>query len=288
MNPDFKHIGQQNQFKSHGYSRKDGDSDLLESIKSTIVTVKNPLTWNDVAGLKNAKQELQIAVELPYKQPQLFTGKHKACQFMLLYGPPGTGKTHLARVLASTTKSTLYIFSASDLVSMWVGNSARLARLMFQQARASKPAIIFFDEIDAVCGRRDNSHTESHSELKSELLAQMDGAKEDNTGILFIGATNLPWNLDPAFLRRFEKKLYIPMPDSTAREQMLRIELGDNIPGNFQVTLPGLLDKTDGFSASDIKRLVQEALQVPLRGVQSATHFFCNVKLSRGLRIYPD
>ena len=149
MNSNLKQIGQQKQFKSHRYSREAGDSDLLESIKSTMVTVQHPLTWDDVAGLENAKQELQIAVELPYKQPQLFTGKYKACQFILLYGPPGTGKTHLARVLASTTRSTPYIFSASDLVSMWVGNSARLARLMFQQARASKPAIIFFDEIDA-------------------------------------------------------------------------------------------------------------------------------------------
>ena len=111
----------------------------------------------------------------------------------------------------------------------------------------------------------------------------MDGAKEDNTGILFIGATNLPWNLDPAFLRRFEKKLYVPMPDSTARERVLEIELGHEIPQDYHTFKSSIIDQTDGFSASDIKRLVQEALQGPLRGVQSATHFLRNVKLFRGL-----
>ena len=207
---------------------------------------------------------------MPYKQPQLFWGKNKACQFILLYGPPGTGKTHLARVLASRTNSTLYNFSASDLTNMWVGNSARLARLMFQQARKSKPAIIFFDEIHAICGPRELSHTESHQEQKSELLAQMDGAKEDNTGVLFIGATNLPWNLDTAFLRRFQKKVYIPMPDDAARQRLVEIEWGIPLPNDFKEWYSSM---TRGFSGSDIKRLIREILQLDLRNIQRATHF---------------
>lgn len=282
LDSDFKITGQQSGSQATRYSRAALDEDLLESIKSTAATSKKFLTWDDVAGLENAKQELQIAAVMPYKQPQLFTGKRKACQFILLYGPPGTGKTHLARVIASRTESTLYNLSASDLTNMWVGNSARLARLMFQQARDSKPAVIFFDEIDAICGRRDNSHTESHTELKSELLAQMDGAKEDNTGILFIGATNLPWHLDSAFLSRFEKKIYIPMPDHTARPRLLEIELDHTFPKELEERISV---ETRGYSGSDIKRLAQEALQMPLREVQSATHFV-KVDGFRGLVTY--
>lgn len=255
------------------HSRQALDNDLMASIKSIAKSHRPTLTWDDVAGLENAKQELQITVEMPRRQPQLFSSKRKPCQFILLYGPPGTGKTHLARVLAAVTKSTPYILSTSDLTNMWVGNSARLVRLMFQQARDNKPSVIFFDEVDAVCGQREFSHTESHIEQKSELLAQMDGAKDDNTDVLFVGATNLPWNLDPAFLRRFEKKLYIPLPDAAARERMLEIELGEHLPGNFQQVKQSLINRTDGFSGSDIKRLVQETLHAPLRDIESAAYF---------------
>ena len=134
------------------YSREALDYELAKSIEGASEISQQNLTWDDVAGLDNAKQELQIAVEMPLKQPRLFTGKRKPCQSILFYGPPGTGKTHLARVLAATTKSTMYIYSTSDLMNMWVGNSARLVRLMFEKARGSRPAIIFFDEVDAPCG----------------------------------------------------------------------------------------------------------------------------------------
>ena len=255
------------------HSREALDNDLSKSIESASDISKQELTWNDVAGLDNAKQELQIAVEMPLKQPQLFTGKLKRCQSILLYGPPGTGKTHLARVLAATTESKMYILSTSDLTNMWVGNSARLVRLMFEKARTNRRAIIFFDEIDAICGQRERSSTNSSIEQKSELLAQMDGAKTDNKNVLFIGATNLPWSIDSAFLRRFEKKLYIGMPNFAARERMLMIEFGKEVPVGYPQAKKEFLSSLEGFSGSDVKRLVQETVQEPLREIEAATHF---------------
>jgi vacuolar protein-sorting-associated protein 4 len=226
--------------------------------------------------LENIKEELEIAVELPIKQPQLFKGRREACQFILLHGPPGTGKTQLARILASTTNRELYLMSSSDVISKWVGESARLIRLLFDAARAKRPAIIFFDEVDVICGHR-TTH-KSDSELKNELLVQMSGASFDNTGLLFIGATNLLDHVDPAFLSRFQKQIYIPMPGPQARLGILYRELGGaaiEIPAGtevFQVE-EWLKNRTEGFSGRDIKRLAQEALQGHPRRIVNAKRF---------------
>ena len=213
---------------------------------------------------------------MPRRQPQLFQSGLEACQFILLYGPPGNGKTHLAKAMATNFQSRLYIVSVSDVTHMWVGTSARLVRLLFQDARAHKPAIIFFDEVDAVCGQRGSSDSSSLKEQKAELLAQMDGAKEDNTGILFVGATNKPWTLDSAFLRRFSKQIYIPLPHYRIRVELLAIELrkSDLEYGTDRLRYLEYLAKlTEDYSGSDIKRLVQESLKMGLRRIEAATHF---------------
>lgn len=137
---------------------------------------------------------------MPRKQPQLLQSGLKPCQLILLYESPGNGKTLLARAIASGLQSRLYIVSASHLSSKWIGVSAGLVQVLFQDARAHKPVIIFLDEFDAICEQRKATNSISHNEQRAELLAQMDGAKEDNGGILFVGATNLPWALDLAFL----------------------------------------------------------------------------------------
>lgn len=276
LGSNITYIDQKNEGDMHRYTRKADDEQLLDSIKSLREPYNPGVTWDSLAGLRTTKQELQIAVEMPRRQPQLFIGGLKACQFILLYGPPGNGKTHLARVIASNLQSTLYIVSASDLTSMWIGSSARLVRLLFEDARAHKPAIIFFDEVDSICGQRRAFDSVSHSEQKAELLAQMDGARADNKDVLFIGATNLPWVLDPAFLRRFTKQLYIPLPDYDTRVQLLSIRFEEIVfvsEAQRNELLQDYAKRTDGFSGSDIKRLIQEILQIRLRKVEAATHF---------------
>jgi len=148
----------------------------------------------------------------------------------------------------------------------------RLVKLLFDRARRQKPCIIFFDEIDALCGKRDRS-ADHENRVKNEFLVQIDGVDKDNSGILFIAATNLPWTLDEAFRRRFQKKILVPMPDSAARRRLFEIEIGDTQCNLSQADYEQLTEKTDGFSGSDITNLVQEALMGPIRRLHRATHF---------------
>lgn len=187
---------------------------------------KPNIKWDDVAGLEGAKASLKEAVILPIKFPHLFTGKRTPWKGILLYGPPGTGKSYLAKAVATEAKSTFFSVSSSDLVSRWQGDSERyvlplymwtkhkhaenlitscphrLVKNLFELARESKPAIIFIDEIDSLAGSRNDTETEGSRRIKTEFLVQMNGVGHDDTGVLVLGATNIPWQLDNAIKRR--------------------------------------------------------------------------------------
>lgn len=160
------------------------------------------MKWSDVAGLEQAKEALKEAVILPIKFPQLFTGKRTPWRGILLYGPPGTGKSFLAKAVATEAKSTFFSVSSSDLVSKWMGESERLVKQLFAMARESKPAIIFIDEVDSLAGARGDNESEASRRIKTEFLVQMQGVGNESNGVLVLGATNIPWQLDPAIKRR--------------------------------------------------------------------------------------
>jgi len=202
-----------------GGDNKDGEEDkkMQDALSSAIVREKPNVKWTDVAGLDQAKSSLQEAVILPTKFPQLFTGERKPWRGILLYGPPGTGKSYLAKACATEADGTFFSISSSDLVSKWLGESERLVKQLFKLARENKPAIIFIDEIDSLCGSRSEGENETSRRIKTEFLVQMQGVGNDNDGILVLGASNVPWELDPAIRRRFEKRIYIPLPDPMAR-----------------------------------------------------------------------
>jgi vacuolar protein-sorting-associated protein 4 len=176
---------------------------------------------------------------------------------------------------SSIVQSTIFVVSVSDVTSKWVGESARLVRIIFQLARKCQPAIIFFDEVDVLCRNRNSnvSTTSNSNEQTAELLAQMDGAGFDNSGIVFMGATNLPWIMDPAFRRRFDKTLYVGMPDDAARLKLLRLELDNYWSNDFDNFQNEFISITSGMTGSDIKRVAQEALKMPLREIEAATCF---------------
>lgn len=252
---------------------------LRGQLNSAIVMEKPNVQWSDVAGLDSAKEALKEAVILPIKFPHLFTGKRKPWSGILLYGPPGTGKSYLAKAVATEANNSTFIsISSSDLVSKWLGESERLVKQLFELARDNKPAIIFIDEVDSLCGSRSENESESARRIKTEFLVQMQGVGVDNKDVLVLGATNIPWTLDSAIRRRFEKRIYIPLPEASARVKMFELHMG-NIKHCIQSTeFRDLAEKTEGYSGADISIVVRDAMMQPVRKVQQATHF----KLARG------
>ncbi|KAH7821864.1 Vacuolar protein sorting 4C (Vps4C) [Monocercomonoides exilis] len=262
--------GQKSKPKGSG---DDDDKGLKDALEGAIVREKPNVKWSDVAGLEQAKQSLKEAVVLPIKFPDLFVGERRPWKGILLYGPPGTGKSFLAKAVATEVDATFFSVSSSDLMSKWVGQSERLVRSLFELARENKPSIVFIDEIDSIAGKRGDGESESTRRVKTELLVQMQGVGAQNDGILFLGATNTPWDLDSAVIRRFEKRILIPLPEAHAREALFRIHLGKTpntlTPEDFRL----LGEKSEGYSGSDISIVVRDALMQPIRRLQTTTHF---------------
>lgn len=178
-------------------------------------------------------------------------------------------------VATEANNSTFFSVSSSDLVSKWLGESEKLVKNLFQLAREHKPSIIFIDEVDSLCSSRSDNESESARRIKTEFLVQMQGVGNDNDGILVLGATNIPWVLDAAIRRRFEKRIYIPLPEAHARTAMFKLNMGTtraSLSEDHYRQL-GSDERTDGYSGADISLVVRDALMQPVRQVQNATHF---------------
>jgi len=212
-------------------------------------------------------------VILPIKFPHLFTGKRQPWKGILLYGPPGTGKSYLAKAVATEANSTFFSVSSSDLVSKWMGESERLVKQLFAMARENKPSIIFIDEVDALCGPRGEGESEASRRIKTEMLVQMDGVGRDSKGVLVLGATNIPWQLDAAIRRRFQRRVHISLPDLPARTKMFEISVGTTPCELTGADFRTLGELSEGYSGSDISIAVQDALMQPVRKIQMATHY---------------
>ncbi|XP_065186532.1 uncharacterized protein LOC135817299 isoform X2 [Sycon ciliatum] len=248
-------------------------SKRMSAIEGTIMT-PGKVTFADVAGLEAAKQTLHEAIVMPLLYPHLFTGGRRPWQRILLYGPPGTGKTRLAQAVASEINSTFYCVSSSNLISSFVGESEKLIRELFVHARRENPAgrsVIFIDEIDSLCRQRSAREEEHTRRVKTELLKQMEGADNSEAANVFLlCATNCPWELDSAFLRRFEKRLYIPLPNRTTRETLLRLKCRGSNVALRDSEWHLLAEQTVGYSGSDLDTCVADALMEPVRQLASS------------------
>ncbi|KAI5790644.1 P-loop containing nucleoside triphosphate hydrolase protein [Peziza echinospora] len=249
------------------------DKKLRGALAGAILTEKPNVRWEDVAGLEGAKEALKEAVILPIRFPHLFVGKRQPWKGILLYGPPGTGKSYLAKAVATEANSTFFSVSSSDLVSKWMGESERLVKQLFNMARENKPSIIFIDEVDALCGTRGEGESEASRRIKTEMLVQMDGVGHDSSGVLVLGATNIPWQLDSAIRRRFQRRVHIAVPDLPGRIKMFQLAVGNTPcelrPEDYR-TLGAM---AEGYTGSDINIAVQDALMQPVRKIQTATHY---------------
>ncbi|MBV1704914.1 MAG: ATP-dependent zinc metalloprotease FtsH, partial [Hyphomicrobiales bacterium] len=226
------------------------------------------VTFEDVAGVDEAKEDLQEIVEF-LKDPQKFQRLGgRIPRGVLLVGPPGTGKTLTARAVAGEANVPFFTISGSDFVEMFVGVGASRVRDMFEQAKKNSPCIIFIDEIDAVGRHRGaglGGGNDEREQTLNQLLVEMDGF-EQNEGIIIIAATNRPDVLDPALLRpgRFDRQVFIPNPDVVGREKILRVHVR-KVPMAPNVDLKVLARGTPGFSGADLMNLVNEAALLAAR-----------------------
>lgn len=236
--------------------------------KARLLTGKDSVTFKDVAGIEEAKQELQEIVEF-LKSPTKFQRLGgKIPKGVLLVGPPGTGKTLLAKAIAGEAGVPFYSISGSDFVEMFVGVGASRVRDMFEQAKKTCPCIVFMDEIDAVGRHRGaglGGGNDEREQTLNQLLVEMDGF-ETNSGIILMAATNRPDVLDPALLRpgRFDRQVVVNNPDVKGREEILKVHVR-KVPLAPNVRLDILARGTPGFSGADLANLVNEAALLAAR-----------------------
>ena len=234
------------------------------------IQIQRPnVSWEDIGGLREVKEELSQMVEWPLKYSELFTeGDVKPPKGLLLYGPPGTGKTLIAKAVATTSESNFINIKGPELLSKWVGESEKGIREVFRKARQAAPCIIFFDEIDSIAPRRSTgSGTDSHvtERMVSQMLTEIDGL-EDLKGVTIIGATNRPDIIDEALLRpgRFDRIVEVPPPDKDARRQILLIHTKRK-PLDSSCDFNKLVELTDGYTGADIEAIVNAAAMASIK-----------------------
>ncbi|MEM6902133.1 MAG: AAA family ATPase [Pseudomonadota bacterium] len=220
--------------------------------------------WGEIAGANAAKAALRQAVEWPLAYPDHFSALGlKAPKGILLHGPPGTGKTLLARALASAANANFIAVNASELLSMYLGESERAIRTVFARARASAPTVLFFDELDALAAKRGPAVSETSDRVVAQLLTELDGLSAV-TGIFVLAATNRVAEIDPAVLRpgRFDLKISVPMPSQADRMTLIALQIGET--ADETIDWEAIASRCDGFSGADIVELVRAAKQACL------------------------
>lgn len=233
--------------------------DIAENIQSTIVRKSFNVGWNDVCGNCKAVKILRESVEIPFKHPDLFTDVLKPWKSLLLHGPPGTGKTLLARITCSESlgHATFFNVSSSMVTSKWRGESEKIIKVLFQMATHYSPSIIFFDEIEGLTSKRDRlSDHEASKRFKNEFLQHLDGL-EETKGIFVLASTNLPWEIDAAFLRRFERKVLVELPDVNERAKLFEKFLS-NLLLKDEGKISEIAKNSEGFTGDEIRIVCKE------------------------------
>jgi transitional endoplasmic reticulum ATPase len=233
------------------------------AMREVLVEVPD-VTWEDVGGLEEVKQELKEAVEWPLKFPLIFEKlQTKPPKGILLFGPPGTGKTLLAKAVANESECNFISVKGPELLSKWVGESEKGVREIFRKARQAAPSIIFFDEVDALVPKRGTYMGSSHvtESVVSQILTELDGL-EELKNVTVIGATNRPDMLDPALMRpgRMERHIYVPPPDAESRKKIFEVYLKNaGALLTEDVRIDDLIAETEHYVGADIEALVREA-----------------------------
>lgn len=247
--------------------RQKGSNDVSETeeeIDSRFLQKPN-VNFNDVGGMETVKKEIELKIIKPLLHPELYKayGK-KVGGGILLYGPPGCGKTFIAKATAGQVNAKFISVGLNDILDMWIGNSEKNLHEIFELARNNTPCVLFIDEIDALGASRSDMKQSSLRHLINQFLQELDGIDSTNEGVLIIGATNTPWNLDPAFRRpgRFDRIVFVPPPDVTTRESILRLKLNNKPTGT--IDFQSIAKKAENYSGADIDAIIDIAIEQKL------------------------
>jgi SpoVK/Ycf46/Vps4 family AAA+-type ATPase len=238
----------------------------MEPERKTESSTRPPVSFADIGGLEDVKAQIRRKIILPFEKKSLFDRfRKRAGGGVLLYGPPGCGKTLLARATATECNASFLPVEIAEVLSMWIGESEKRLAHAFEQARLQKPSVLFFDEIEALAARRRFADGDHKSSMVSTFLNEFDGFNSANEGILVLAATNVPWAIDPAFRRngRFDRSLFVPPPDRTARKAIFDIELRGR-PVDGDIDTGALAEKTSGYSGADITSIVETACELAI------------------------
>jgi SpoVK/Ycf46/Vps4 family AAA+-type ATPase len=247
--------------------RLKGSNEIQESPEELDLRFlqKPDINFKDVGGMEPVKKEIELKIIKPLLHPELYKafGK-KTGGGILLYGPPGCGKTYLAKATAGQVHAKFINVGLHDILDMWIGNSEKNLHDIFELARQSTPCVLFIDEIDALGASRSDMKQSSGRHLINQFLQELDGIASEKEGVLILGATNAPWNLDPAFRRpgRFDRIIFVPPPDEVSREAILRLKLKNKPTATIDYSQ--LSKKTENYSGADIDAIIDIAIELKL------------------------
>lgn len=242
-----------------------GEPPALTPPRELFQQEKPRIDFSQVGGMDQVKHEIQVKFIAPFKHPELYAsyGK-KTGGGVLLYGPPGCGKTHLARASAGEVAAAFIAVGIHDILDMWLGQSEKNLHQLFEDARRQRPAVLFFDEVDALGSKRSDMRHSAGRQLINQFLVELDGQSHSNEGLLILAATNAPWQLDNAFRRpgRFDRIIFVPPPDEKGRQAILDLLLADKPTEGIDSA--ALAKKTAHYSGADLAAVVDLAVEAKL------------------------